>query len=113
MKTETPKTYAAFHRIGVAIPEASRSTLAAKLAALEMKTLGDLTTFFLTAEGAVDALKPLIAQYKLQRAGQGSGLKSQRKAAIDAVKKMTPEQIAQVLNRSRFDEVLETTNQKI
>lgn len=81
--------------MGVAIPLARKSVLENNLAQLGMKTLGDLTTFFITCEGAVDALAPLAAAYnekKNSRAPVG-----ELRIASNALKGLSSEELAAIV----------------
>jgi hypothetical protein len=87
----------AYFRAGVAIQKDRKPVFDERLAKLGLRTIGDLATFFITADGVVEALLPLLPAYREKQKHTGKSLASTRKQAIDAVKNMTPEQLEKIL----------------
>lgn len=90
--TTAPKS--PYHSIGVAIPHARRPILAERLEKLGMKTLGDLTTFFITGDGVVEALLPLLENYRKVNV---KVTLAQRQAAVDSMRDLSPEKLQRLM----------------
>ena len=86
----------AYHRMGLAIPAERKATMDERLALLGMKTMGDLTTFFITGDGVVQALQPLVPAYR-EKNKPGATM-AERRAVKDAIKGLSSEEVAQILS---------------
>ena len=87
----------AYFRASVAIRIDRKAVFEERLAKLGMSTLGDLATFFILADGIVEALEPIMAAYQEKQRHTGKALASTRKQAAEALKSMTPEQLEKIL----------------
>ena len=85
-----------YWRAGIALPIERKELFDARLAELGMKTLGDLTTFFCTAPGVVEALLPIYQKFSEAREC-AKGRTELRKELNDKIKGMTPEQLSMLL----------------
>lgn len=83
-----------YHSIGVAILHDRKPILNERLNKLGMKTLGDLATFFITGDGVVEALLPLMEPY---RASKVKVTKAQRQEAVDSLRGLSPEKLQRLM----------------
>lgn len=65
--SDTSNDPSKYWRGSVAIPTFRKEILDKRMAELGLKTLGELTTFFILGEGVVEALKPVMAKYEESR----------------------------------------------
>lgn len=85
----------AYHRIGLAIPAERKAVMQERLALLGMKTMGDLTTFFITGDGVIQALQPLMPAYREK--SKPAATMAERRAVKDAIRGLSSEEVAQIL----------------
>ena len=67
----------------------------ARLAELDMRTLGDLATFFITCDGLIEVLLPLIPAYREKSKSPATG--AQRRLAVDALKGLSTEELQRIV----------------
>lgn len=96
-KSNDPATY---FRTGIAIPVERKPIFEARLKELGLKTTGDLVTFFILADGIVDALKPLAAKFAEEQRAKKTPAALRREAA-EALKDMSPAEIQRIIAASR------------
>lgn len=93
--TKSPARYTEYHRIGIAIPMARKPTLEERLAHLGMKTVGDLATFFITADGVVEVLLPLMPAYREMKKSRATLV--ERRSAVNALKGLSTEELQKMV----------------
>lgn len=85
-----------YYRTGIAIPIHRKVIFEERLAALGLKTVGDLTTMFIVANGVVEALLPIAQEHvkNLKREFSKAG-------AINELKKMSPKELERLLELAK------------
>lgn len=95
----TTQDPAKYWRTGVAITLANKAILEERLAALELKSVGDLITAFILADGIVDAVKPAIANFQ-----QNGGKRAARETAKAKVKEVVGQ--LQGMSQEQLDKLI-------
>ena len=101
--TEDPTKY---YRTGIAIKVDRRPILDQRLAALGLGTVGDLVTFFIGADGVVEALSPLLEKYNSENLARKNG-RVTKKVSLDALSRMSPEELANLLALAKINQKIE------
>lgn len=94
--TQDPSKY---FRTGVAITLANKAILEERLAAVGLKSVGDLVTAFVMADGIVDAVKPVVANFQ-----QNGGKRAARESAKVKVKEVVGQ--LQGLSQEQLDKLI-------
>ena len=89
-----------YYRAGIAINLAKKAVFDERLAALGLRTIGDLTNLFVNADGIVEALLPIA---KATQVDSGA----EKKAILAKMKAMTPEELLRIM---RLAEAAEEEN---
>ncbi|MDP1912320.1 hypothetical protein [Brevundimonas sp.] len=98
VKSNDPAVY---FRTGIAIPVDRKPLFESRLKELGMTTTGDLVTFFILAEGVVEALKPLANKFAEQQRTKKTPA-ALRREATEALKDMSPEEIQRLIAAARM-----------
>jgi hypothetical protein len=88
--SKTSSDPAKYYRTGIAISLEKKAVMDERLAALGMRTIGDLTTLFVTADGIVEALLPIA-----QNAGMNKSV--QKSAILAKMKAMSPAELLRIM----------------
>lgn len=87
-----------YHRAGIAIPLARKPELDARLAALGLKTVGELATLFIIAPGVIEALKPVADAFQAEQSlVQTRAAVVRRDKLIASLKDLPPKEMALIL----------------
>jgi len=89
-----------YYRTGIAIPVARKAIFDARLAELGLKTVGDLTTLFITMPGVIEALGPIAEKFHEHRKLQKDASPAQREV-MEHMKKLSPQEINALLHEVR------------
>lgn len=81
-----------YWRTGVAMSIERKPIFDKRLEEAGLETVGDLVSFFTFADGAVEAIKPLVEVYKNSKENSRGN-----KTIVNQLKGMTPEQIKAAL----------------
>lgn len=81
-----------YWRGGIAISIARKKIMDERLAELGMKTIGDLATFFIAAEGVIEALKPVVEKHRAATTPE-----ERQKAALKTLKTLPPEELERLM----------------
>lgn len=95
----TTQDPAKYWRTGVAITLANKAVLEERLAAVGLKSVGDLVTVFVMADGIVDALKPIIVNFQ-----QSGGKRAARETAKAKVKEVVGQ--LQGMSQEQLDKLI-------
>ena len=95
--TEDPTKY---YRAGIALPLSRKPIFEERLAKLGFKTIGDLATMFIMAEGVVEALAPVVEKYRMTDGFQ-SGIRGGKTDTINELRKLSAPELARLLELSK------------
>jgi hypothetical protein len=106
--TEDPTKY---YRTGIAITLERKAIFEQRLKELGMKTVGDLVTMFILSECIVETLKPLMERYREDIANK-KAVRKTKNGMLDALKRMSPEELTALLDLSRQAKAEPQTDQQ-
>lgn len=86
-----------YYRTGIAMTLPRKAIFDQRLAALGMKTVGDLMTLFTNAEGVVEALLPVVEQFKIQQPKISA---AKREKLLEQLKLMSPDDVASLMTQA-------------
>ncbi len=87
-----------YHRAGIAIPLARKAELDSRLAALGLKTVGELATLFILAPGVVEALKPIAQAFQAEQGRvENKTTIARREKLLGSLKGLPPKEMAAIL----------------
>ena len=93
--SEDPTKY---YRTGIAMTLPRKAIYDERLAALGMKTVGDLMTLFTNADGVVEALLPVVQRFKTQ---QPKISDAKRQKLLDQLKLLSPDDVATLMAQAK------------
>lgn len=100
--TQDPTKY---YRTGVAIPLHRKQIFDERLQKLGLRTIGDLATAFILAEGVVEALVPVFEKYR-QTETYLQNVRGSKTDTLNELRKLSGTELARLLELAKQSEVI-------
>jgi len=96
--SKTSEDSTKYYRTGIAMTLPRKAIYDQRLAALGMKTVGELMTLFTNADGVVEALLPVVERFKAQ---QPKISDARRQKLLDQLKLLSPGEVAALMAQAK------------
>lgn len=90
-----------YFRSGIAIKMDEKPKLDERLAALNLKTVGELVNLFLRAEGVVEALAPVAATFAQVKKARRAKVPTLRQEVVSQLMALSPETLTRLIESAK------------